>query len=487
LNGYFQAKNSETRKASSNKIFSPAPAETPPNERRETRKKGSSSNPNETKEIQLDCFLFIRMSEDGENRPPSEHFMMTTEAMSSYNHGAATKQEGDRTSSPVVLQSTPMHDYVVASPIATSHSSTSSQLSLDHHYNHNPHHHHLAPSSRTQPAGVTGHGISGPVRSASWAAGSPETANANVPAVITTKAGSTPNFAASTAKPQNPNDTAKPTKVAKSALVPAKKKQNAKNEKKTGDTVTARRQKRLERNRESARLSRRRRKQYLEVLEDRVKQLSIEMDSGRRKHTAIAIGTLSNKRREILNGDPNEQELALLDGPLSRSSNELSVLSTFNTQQLKSFSLPADSKCVLWLTLQGDTYFRGGRAASERLSAARIGERVSFIISYNTVCVSSLVPICLILCWIILDATQWKRSRITNQSHVATSLQRSWAVLRPGRTSPQLSKNYATGFEHVAGPSFSSIFQLGNAVFSRWVEDGGERCESKGVSDEAST
>jgi hypothetical protein len=32
---------------------------------------------------------------------------------------------------------------------------------------------------------------------------------------------------------------------------------------------------------------------------------------------------------------------------------------------------------MMWLTLQTDTYYRGGRAASERLSAARIGERVS--------------------------------------------------------------------------------------------------------------
>jgi len=30
----------------------------------------------------------------------------------------------------------------------------------------------------------------------------------------------------------------------------------------------------------------------------------------------------------------------------------------------------------MWLTLQNDEYFRGGWAPSERLSAARIGERV---------------------------------------------------------------------------------------------------------------
>ena len=149
---------------------------------------------------------------------------------------------------------------------------------------------------------------------------------------------------------------------------------------KNGDAVNARRQKRLERNRESARLSRRRRKQYLEVLEDRVTQLSLEMDQGRRAHAAAAIETVLAKRRELLASqgpiDP-DRALFALDTSLSRTSQELSVLLTFQLQQLKSFALPPHSKFVLWLTLQGDVYFRGGRAASERLSAARIGERVS--------------------------------------------------------------------------------------------------------------
>jgi hypothetical protein len=157
--------------------------------------------------------------------------------------------------------------------------------------------------------------------------------------------------------------------------------------------VTARRQKRLERNRESARLSRRRRKQYLEVLEERVNQLSLDMDQGRRVHASEAIDCILQKRKQVLetalhtmdmqmqpchpNNNPTlEHSLVLLDGPLSRTSHELLVLSTFFMQQLKSFSFPSHTKFILWLTLQGDAYFRGGRAASERLSAARIGERV---------------------------------------------------------------------------------------------------------------
>jgi len=164
-------------------------------------------------------------------------------------------------------------------------------------------------------------------------------------------------------------------------------------------------QRRLERNRLSAQLSRRRRKHYLEELEERVVQLSLEMDSGRRNHAFQAMDHISELRQQVLlsavtitrdiecsssdiNGDKGDNmmlefqldnSLRLLEsaGPLSRTNNhELLVLNSFLGQQLKSFSLPSHAKFILWLTLQGDLYFRGGRAASERLSAARIGERM---------------------------------------------------------------------------------------------------------------
>jgi len=165
--------------------------------------------------------------------------------------------------------------------------------------------------------------------------------------------------------------------------------------------LNQRRQKRLERNRESARLSRRRRKQYLEVLEERVTNLSQEMDRGRREHVVAGVKTVREKRRDkLMEVERNlnvsfsglsvslspsvapasipalEQNARLLDTSLSRTSDELRIAATFQKEQLKSFSNDATKKFVLWLTLQNDTYFRGGRAPSERLSAARIGERM---------------------------------------------------------------------------------------------------------------
>jgi bZIP transcription factor len=160
---------------------------------------------------------------------------------------------------------------------------------------------------------------------------------------------------------------------------------------------TNRRQSRLQRNRESARLSRKRRKQYLELLEERVDKLSETLDGSRRQHVASAVATLNQKRIEyILQHNNNATGVAtpggndatvmrMLENNLSRTNEDLMIATTFQYQQLKSFSIPPSMQFTLWLTLQTDTYFRGGRTASERLSAARIGERVRAIAA-NTIC-----------------------------------------------------------------------------------------------------
>ena len=143
-----------------------------------------------------------------------------------------------------------------------------------------------------------------------------------------------------------------------------------------------RRQKRLERNRESARLSRRRRKQYLEVLEERVSLLCQEMDKGRREH-AKGAKKIEDLRRLMLeeallqNEEERTESVRALMGRLNRFGEELRAVATFQREQLRSLVVSPLTRFVLWLTLQNDSYFRGGRAASKRLSAARIGEKVS--------------------------------------------------------------------------------------------------------------
>lgn len=216
--------------------------------------------------------------------------------------------------------------------------------------------------------------------------------------------------------------------------------------------LKTKRQKRLERNRESARASRRRRKQYLEELELNVSNLSLEMDRGRLNHACMAVRTVKGMRlgalRELerrmvgtsrgsasgasmkhaaatssgakpfrpgishnvtsrsitsLPNQPKESKLhqpqtsdlksipkdsldqrssCLIAGgplsPLSRTSVELEIVQIFLNRQLLSLVQPTASRLVLWLSLQKDGFYRSGRSTSERLSAARIGERVSW-------------------------------------------------------------------------------------------------------------
>jgi hypothetical protein len=193
-----------------------------------------------------------------------------------------------------------------------------------------------------------------------------------------------------------------------------------------GRTIVDKRQRRLERNRESARVSRRRRKFYLEELECKVTVLSEEMDVGRMAHANAAVRAMRDMRSralddaEILLAPPVrkssgihhnvvvaravndhhrlpigaqlappaaagtaastsslERTAKALITNLSRTSAELQVVQTFMKQHLLSLVQPTSTRFVLWLSLQDDVFFRGGRSASERLSAARIGERVS--------------------------------------------------------------------------------------------------------------
>lgn len=317
-----------------------------------------------------------------ENKPTVswENLEMNTEIIAVNHAGQPVKNPGkddsnSRTTSPTILLHS-NHPDCAGSPLAQSQStlSTTSPLSFDHrHYAH----HNLQTAQAKSPMASS---VPMPVRSASWAAPETRSPANSVPAIITTEHDGAPAF------PSFKSSSSGKTSSSTKPVVATKRKQSAKKTDKSAtggkkeEVIIARKQKRLERNRESARLSRRRRKQYLEVLEDKVSQLSLEMDEGRRTHAAKAIETILAKRRELLDTahmmDPSSI-LPPLETSLSRTSNELSVLSTFQLQQLKSFALPPHTKFVLWLTLQGDVFFRGGRAASERLSAARIGERVS--------------------------------------------------------------------------------------------------------------
>jgi hypothetical protein len=288
--------------------------------------------------------------------------------MQSFLSGPTRREEYSRTPSPGLIMQGTSQEY---SPIpGASMSSHSSPGSSSDHIRGIP-----DPFRVSSAPGFPTATTTGSMETSQWGIfpSSSENSGGNVPRVVSTLLDTSNQASAPVAsKPSSPH----PGKPAATS--------RRKNAKARGDAAPTnnRRQKRLERNRESARLSRRRRKQYLEVLEEKVTQLGQEMDQGRREHVTEAVQTIVNKRKELLEGPvlPSLESLAILETGLSRTSNELMVSTTFQSQQLKSFSLPPSTKFMMWLTLQTDAYYRGGRAASERLSAARIGERVSITI-----------------------------------------------------------------------------------------------------------
>eukprot|EP00978_Attheya_sp_CCMP212_P046957 scaffold421147_cov47-Attheya_sp.AAC.3 len=240
-----------------------------------------------------------------------------------------------------------------------------------------------------------------------------------------------------------------------------------------------RRQKRLERNRESARLSRRRRKHYLEILEGRVTTLSEEMDRGRRDHVAVAVKTVCSMRRDLFaqaerdlhvdfsqqlslssissssisnlpkNIPKLEQYARRLDTGLSRMSDDLMMAATFQKEQLRSFALPPQSKFILWLTLQNDIYFRGGRAASERLSAARIGEKMLFAGQDRVTPADGMWP--LVCNEVGLSYEQ--EERVRNFQRVLLTNRQSW-----------LERHTAAATENVIHTLLTSIHKVGHVV-----------------------
>lgn len=409
------------------------------------------------------------------------------------SHGQLVKQEdpSSRTTSPTVLLHQG-HPDCSGSPLATSQStlSTSSPLSSDqYHYAHGQQYIvHRSPGGATSrspmPTGTTS--IPVPVRSASWAAGTQEPSPANsVPAIIMTQQDGNPE-----GNSMPPLPTFRLTAKPNNKLSPVKKKQTSKkgdkvSTGKSGDTVNARRQKRLERNRESARLSRRRRKQYLEVLEDRVTQLSLDMDQGRRAHAAAAIETVLAKRRELLSNqgpiDPDKALLAL-DTSLSRTSQELAVLMTFQLQQLKSFALPPHSKFVLWLTLQGDVYFRGGRAASERLSAARIGERMLISGNDRVTPINSMWPLFCNEVGLSYD----QEERVRNFQRTLLQDSPTWLERHSARASTLVMQSFHDSLHAVGAvlhqrecTSTSRLSSTQRLKFLAWTEKNAQRLRDK--------
>ena len=148
----------------------------------------------------------------------------------------------------------------------------------------------------------------------------------------------------------------------------------------SGLTPEERRAQRLERNRESARQSRKRKKQYLDLLEARVVELMQQISAARASHCAEADRTLSAQRAMLLSTiEPvahkahrsAEEEAALEDAAaqlvdrFGPDAPERRTVREFHFDQLARLILPPHTKFLLWLIHQPADFFADGSGSSE--------------------------------------------------------------------------------------------------------------------------
>mmetsp|Transcript_11937 Transcript_11937/g.13853 ORF Transcript_11937/g.13853 Transcript_11937/m.13853 type:complete len:504 (-) Transcript_11937:1236-2747(-) len=147
----------------------------------------------------------------------------------------------------------------------------------------------------------------------------------------------------------------------------------------TGNAAEDKRLRRLARNRESARQSRRRKKEHLELLEEKVAQLTNELDDLRRQYMEQAEESLYEQRLNHLanlnsvieaskQGNGNDgsvqnqireglEKMEKLYGP---NSEEQNIITEYHYKHLFSLILPTYSKYFVWMLNQGERFFDEG-------------------------------------------------------------------------------------------------------------------------------
>ncbi|KAG9409407.1 hypothetical protein AC1031_019668 [Aphanomyces cochlioides] len=142
------------------------------------------------------------------------------------------------------------------------------------------------------------------------------------------------------------------------------------------DTDEEKRRKRLERNRISARDSRARKKQYLELLKKKVAQLTADIASARGQHLDSADSTLSTQKANLINSLYDKIATYPLDSPLPHdleeelrssvnlllhrygpNSDERRAVVNYHFQQLDSLLLPPYTRFLLWMSIQEESFY----------------------------------------------------------------------------------------------------------------------------------
>ena len=146
------------------------------------------------------------------------------------------------------------------------------------------------------------------------------------------------------------------------------------------------RARRLARNRESARQSRRRKKERLATLENQVTNLFAQMEQQRHAKIMVMEGELQKRRYEGLATVQSKEELQQLLHDTGPNCVVRERVASFQYEKLRQLLLPRHQEFLLWLTLQNDAFFSTAKNSKTgtssvnnkagRVSSKQIGEEL---------------------------------------------------------------------------------------------------------------
>lgn len=145
------------------------------------------------------------------------------------------------------------------------------------------------------------------------------------------------------------------------------------------------RARRLARNRESARASRRRKKERLATLEKQVTSLFAQVETKRREKIMEMEHALQERRAEELKSLSSRQDLEELLRETGPNAVVRERVANFQYEKLRQLLLPRHEEFLLWLTLQQDPFFNTAKNAKAglannkagRVSSKQIGEELT--------------------------------------------------------------------------------------------------------------
>jgi len=262
------------------------------------------------------------------------------------------------------------------------------------------------------------------------------------------------------------------------------------NSKPSSAEIEERRLRRLARNRLSARLSRRRKKEGLETLSQVVEKLSDDFCKARREHIMVMEEKLKAHKYIMIcklqdniakSPDSNKKflqsELEKIQTNTSINSVERSAATDFQWEFISNLILPVRSKFILWSLLQKRFFFTFGKDYGiEKSSSKQVGEKMH-IDGKNSSCVEEMWPL---FCYELSISYDQEQSiiqgivRCKRNSKLQTYKKKLSEVLS---TSREVHEIISTSQKEVESKSCKQILTPEQHIkFLAWFHENSNRC-----------